>query len=127
MHTHLGLAHVHVKDPLLSDSLHAWGEITWDVAPDQHWSASRASEASIVLAFDAEPVGVLVPNDYVASYVRGKEGLIGFASVNPTRADAVSLLVQSIEELGLRGLKLGPTYQHFHPHSVECLEPPRGC
>ncbi|GAA4927508.1 hypothetical protein GCM10023334_033720 [Nonomuraea thailandensis] len=75
-----------------------------------------------MLAFDAEPVGVVVPNDYVARAVTGNPRLVGFASVNPTRPHAPALLDRAIEEHGLRGLKLGPTYQHFHPHSSQCLD-----
>jgi predicted TIM-barrel fold metal-dependent hydrolase len=64
----------------------------------------------------------VVPNDYVASYVAAHEDLIGFASVNPNRPDAVGRLEHAISVLGLRGLKLGPTYQHFHPHDAACLD-----
>ena len=53
---------------------------------------------------------------------RVSEHLVGFASVNPTRPDAVQRLTAAVEELGLRGLKLGPTYQHFHPHDRRCLD-----
>ncbi|MCW2493783.1 MAG: hypothetical protein JWN47_3147, partial [Frankiales bacterium] len=84
--------------------------------------AARSADTSIVLAFDAEPVGVVVPNSYVAEQVSGRPELIGFASVNPMRPNAVQLLEEAIEQLGLRGLKLGPTYQHFHPHDNKCLD-----
>ncbi len=121
VHTHLGLARTHVNDPLLTDSVRAWGTLTWDVTPEQHRSACRATEATVVVAFDAEPVGVVVPNYYVGEYVRQSRDLIGFASVNPNRPNAQELLTEAVEDFGLRGLKLGPTYQHFHPSSAECF------
>ena len=51
VHTHLGLARTHVNDPLLTDSVRAWGTLTWDVTPEQHRSACRATEATVVVAF----------------------------------------------------------------------------
>jgi predicted TIM-barrel fold metal-dependent hydrolase len=122
VHTHLGQNGVHVCEPLAADELRAWGQRSWDVTPEAHLSAASEAERAIVLAFDAEPVGVVVPNEYVAATVAGNPRLIGFASVNPTRPDAPGLLTDAIENHGLRGLKLGPTYQHFHPHSKECLD-----
>jgi uncharacterized protein len=122
VHTHLGQYGTHVHAPLAEHEIRAWGKASWDVQPDEHAQAVRSADSSIVLAFDAEPVGVVVPNEYVAQYVAGKPELVGFASVNPGRPDAEQRLVRAIEELGLRGLKLGPTYQHFHPHDKACLD-----
>ncbi|MDQ1753152.1 MAG: uncharacterized protein QOE71_4208 [Pseudonocardiales bacterium] len=122
VHTHLGQHGTHVCAPLAEDEIRAWGKVSWDVTPDQHAEAARSADTSIVLAFDAEPVGVVVPNSYVAEQVAGRPELIGFASVNPMRPNAVQLLEEAIEQLGLRGLKLGPTYQHFHPHDKKCLD-----
>jgi len=117
VHTHLGQHGTHVCDPLASEEVRAWGKVSWDVEPDDHVASEQRAERAIVLAFDAEPVGVVVDNAYVAGYVAEQPGMIGFASVNPTRPDAVDRLQDAVETLGLRGLKLGPCYQHFDPHS----------
>ncbi|TCO55861.1 amidohydrolase family protein [Actinocrispum wychmicini] len=122
VHTHLGETGTHVRAPLAEDEVRAWGSTKWNVTAAQHAEAAAAAENAIVLAFDAEPVGVVVDNEYVARAVTGKPQLIGFASVNPTRPDAPSRLAHAVENLGLRGLKLGPTYQHFHPHDRRCFE-----
>lgn len=122
VHTHVGRHHEHVNAPLAADEIRAWGSVSWDVSLAEHSHAAQAAEASIVLAFDAEPVGVVVPNDYVADYVQDRPDLIGFASVNPTRASACEILADALGRLKLRGLKLGPTYQHFHPHDRACLD-----
>lgn len=121
VHTHLGRRHEHVRAPLAEDEIRAWGKVSWDVTPEEH-AAAASARTSVVLAFDAEPVGVVVPNEYVARHVAGRPEFVGFASVNPTRPGAPELLRHAIEELGLRGLKLGPTYQHFHPHDRACLD-----
>lgn len=122
VHTHLGKHGTHVHAPLATDEVRAWGKVSWDVEPEDLFSESETASTSIVLAFDAEPVGVVVPNEYVADTIAGHESLIGFASVNPTRRNATELLVDAVEKLGLRGLKLAPTYQHFHAHDKSSLD-----
>lgn len=122
VHTHLGQHGVHVHAPLATDELRAWGKVSWDVTPEQHLIDATSADTSIVLAFDAEPVGVVVSNEYVAKTVAGHDNLIGFASVNPNRPGAPQLLADAIEKLGLRGLKLGPTYQHFSAHDTLALD-----
>lgn len=121
MHTHVGQHGDHVRAPLAEHEIRAWGKVSWDVTLDEHRAAARSAGTTVVLAFDAEPVGVVVPDEYVASYVAGHDDLIGFASVNPNRPDAIRRLEHAVTGLGLRGLKLGPTYQHFHPHDQACL------
>ena len=122
VHTHLGKHGTHVHAPLATDEIRAWGKVSWDVQPEDHLKAMASVDTSIVLAFDAEPVGVLVSNNYVAETIRGQDNLIGFASVNPNRPHAPRLLADAVEGLGLRGLKLGPTYQHFHAHDTASLD-----
>lgn len=85
---------------------------------EAHWQAMAAVDKAIVLAFDAPASGIMVPNDYVARYVRSHpEKLIGFASVDPARPDALGRLTDAVTVMGLRGLKVGPIYQHFDPTS----------
>jgi len=122
VHTHLGEHGTHVRDPLASDEIKAWGSVSWDVRPDDHAAAAASAESAIVLAFDAEPVGVVVDNEYVARHVQGNDRLIGFASVNPNRPEAPERLDHAVRALGLRGLKLGPCYQHFHPSDSSALD-----
>jgi len=55
------------------------------------------------------------PNDRVAEFCRTSERLIPFADINPfVTADPVSELQRCVSDLGCRGLKLYPTYQHFY-------------
>jgi predicted TIM-barrel fold metal-dependent hydrolase len=122
VHTHLGQHGVHVHAPLAEHEQRAWGAVSWDVDPAEHRQAAASADHSIVLAFDAEPVGVVVSNEYVAETIAGHANLVGFASVNPNRPNAPQLLADAIENLGLRGLKLGPTYQHFHAHDSAALD-----
>jgi predicted TIM-barrel fold metal-dependent hydrolase len=55
------------------------------------------------------------PNERVADFCRGSDRLIAFANINPyITADLASELRHCVNDLGCRGLKLYPTYQHFY-------------
>ncbi len=88
--------------------------------------ASRAAsgvEKVIVIGNITRHLGVEVPNEFLAEYVaRDPATTVGFAQVDPNDDDAVDQLRYARETLGLRGLKLSPPYQAFHPHSPEALK-----
>jgi predicted TIM-barrel fold metal-dependent hydrolase len=121
--------HTHICDPshfdenFAADLRRAWGELAWTgVTPEDHWEAMKELDGAIVLAFDAPACGFVVPDEYVASYVaQHPDKLIGFASVDPGRPDARARLDHAVNDLGLRGLKLGPIYQGFDPTSIDAL------
>ena len=112
-----------MSDEFKRDLLRAWPEaigIRADYAA--HAAHATAVERSIVLAFDAAHVGLVVPDEYVAEYVaRDPTRLIGFCSVDPLRRDVVAKLDRATQVLGLRGVKLAPTYQGFDPAGPEAL------
>lgn len=117
--------HTHVADPshygeeFLADMGEAWSEVGLDAGiPDIHRQATSDADRVVVVSFDAPASGFVVPNEYVADYVAtDPERLIGFASVDPNRENAVDILRWAVHDLGLRGLKIGPIYQHFDPLS----------
>jgi len=87
-----------------------------------HWEAMRDIDRAIVVGFKTRLLGCDVPNDYVAAYVnQHPEKLIGFMSVDPTQAGAVEEFERCHHDLGLRGIKMSPIYQGFHPHAAEVL------
>jgi predicted TIM-barrel fold metal-dependent hydrolase len=56
-----------------------------------------------------------IANERVAQLCRCNDRLIPFASINPfLTADLVGELRHCVNQLGCRGLKLYPTYQHFY-------------
>ena len=56
-------------------------------------------------------------NDRVAEFCRGNDRLIPFGNINPyVTFNQVAELERCISELGIKGLKLYPTYQHFYPN-----------
>ena len=56
-------------------------------------------------------------NDRVADFCQESERLIPFANINPyVTLNQVGELERCVRELGVKGLKLYPTYQHFYPN-----------
>ena len=51
------------------------------------------------------------------------ERLIGFASVDPQRPDAVEVLEKAFTEMHLAGLKLSPAMQRFYPNDFHLMDP----
>ncbi|GGM61857.1 amidohydrolase family protein [Dactylosporangium sucinum] len=89
---------------------------SYDSRPEQHWAASTSADRVVVFGLQARATGVWVPNDTIAEYVaQHPEKLVGWASVDPNDPDGVRELDRCVHELNLRGLKVGPAYQHFDP------------
>ncbi len=87
-----------------------------DATPDEHLAAAAQADRVVVFGLQARPTGFWVPNDVIAEYASAHPGNIeGWASVNPAEPDAVAEFDRSVHELGLRGLKVGPAYQHWNP------------
>ena len=88
----------------------------YDSTPELHWEASTTADRVVVFGLQARATDVWVPNELVASYVaQHPEKLIGWASIDPGEPDAIEQLEHAVEGLGLRGVKVGPAYQHFDP------------
>ena len=70
---------------------------------------------------NAVPPDVTAPtarevNDHTAALVRARpEQLIGFMSVHPRDPHVLEEVDRARNDLGLRGIKLGPNYQNFDP------------
>lgn len=90
-----------------------------DAPPTAHFKTVFAEgvEKAIVFGLQANASGINVPNDYVAEYIAEfPDKVAGYCSVDPTDPGARLEIDRSYHELGLKGLKLGPIYQHVHPH-----------
>ena len=90
---------------------------SYDSTPEQHWDACKdTADRTVVFGLQAKATGVWVPNEVIATYVaQHSEKLVGWASVDPTQPGHVEELNHCVHDLGLRGLKVGPAYQHFDP------------
>lgn len=90
---------------------------------DLHRQHVASVDKAIVLGFRSKYLGALVPNDYVARYVKADpEKLIGFAGIDPTEPGALDDLIVAREELKLRGLAISPSGQDFHPTDTRAMQ-----
>ncbi|MFQ5999621.1 MAG: amidohydrolase family protein [Candidatus Bathyarchaeia archaeon] len=79
--------------------------------------------SAVILAENAPLVTGVVDNEFVVEFCSESERLIPFASVNPvTDPDPAKTLARLVEDLGMKGLKLLPSYQHFYPNDVKVYE-----
>jgi predicted TIM-barrel fold metal-dependent hydrolase len=86
------------------------------VPPSRHWEGMKNVDKAIVFGMRAFHCGIVSPNEYIADYVATHpEKLIGFAAVDPMQDDVHEVLEHAIDDLKLRGVKLGPIYQNIHP------------
>ena len=70
VHTHIWLPE-HLSDEFHHDLAAIWPEVTkLDASPEAHLEhVAAAVGRSVVLAFDAEHAGIVVPDEFVADYV----------------------------------------------------------
>ena len=117
VHTHVGEYPAHIDERFASEAREAWPAVQLGGTLDDHYADALADvDCAVVLAFNAPAAGIVVPNDYVASYVaRDRARLIGFGSVDPASASAIDELERMHGDLGLVGCKLGPIYQNVDP------------
>ncbi|MFN3534855.1 MAG: amidohydrolase family protein, partial [Desulfatiglandales bacterium] len=57
-----------------------------------------------------------IPNREVADFCKVSKRLIPFANINPYTSNDLASELQRAWEMGHRGLKLYPVYQHFYPN-----------
>jgi predicted TIM-barrel fold metal-dependent hydrolase len=90
-----------------------------DARPEGHLEATRAADRVVVFGLYAPQTGFSVPNEVIADHVRRhRDRMEGWASINPADDDALEQLEHCVEDLGLRGVKLGPAYQHWDPRDT---------
>jgi predicted TIM-barrel fold metal-dependent hydrolase len=117
-HTHLHAYPGHLSDGLVAEAnARSRGHpLDLHVPPERHWEAMKSVDRAIVFGIRADASGFLCSNDYTAEYVHAHpEKLIGFACVDPASENVHDALAHGIDHLKLRGVKLGPIYQHLHP------------
>lgn len=121
-HTHIG-TEPHWGPVFLEESrkMRATG-ISIATTLEAHREAMASVDRCIVLAFKSIHLGLEVPNDYVADYVKtDPKKFIGFLSVDPHDPFALEELERAHQDLGLRGIKMSSIYQAFHPMDTRVL------
>lgn len=110
----------YIKDNFIKDADRITdGEVNIEVdCSDHKRDILDQVNKAVVLGFRAPASGIDVPNKYVAEY-RDKypEKIVAFGSVDPNDVKALEELEYIVEKLDMKGLKLGPIYQHFDPQN----------
>ena len=119
VHTHLstreqwGEAFVEVFD---ADRT-GYSGVDLEVTPERHWGAMKAASRAIVFGINSIALGMYTPNDAIASYAKAHpDKIIGFMSVDPNDPAALDEMDRCADDLGLKGIKMSPVYQHYDPN-----------
>ena len=91
-------------------------------SPEQHAAAIAEAEPSqFVIVAIPKRDGIDTPAEFIAAQVARFPGrAVGFCSVDPEVDEDASGLFEHALDLGLKGLKLSPTYQRMDPAGKAC-------
>lgn len=88
----------------------------FDATPEMLLTATEQCDKVVVFAIDAPHSGIRGSQSAVADFVnQHRDRFVGWCSVDPNDPECVAKLTYYVNDLGLRGLKLGPIYQDFNP------------
>ena len=94
--------------------------IDLEVTPEIHWEAVAAVSRTIVFGINSIALGMHTPNDAIAAYAKAHpEKIIGFMSVDPNNPGALEEIDRCVNDLGLKGIKMSPVYQHYDPNGAK--------
>ena len=97
-------------------------KVELDITAERHTTDTAKADRVIVFGLRAPLTGFLTVNDTVAEYVRtDPKKLIGFAAICPTEDSALSEVDRTVNELGLRGLKMSPIYGAWDPQDPRAM------
>jgi len=86
------------------------------VTPARHLAAMEKADRAIVFGINSIALQMHTPNDQIAEYTKVHSAkMIGFMSIDPNDPGALEELERCVEDLGLRGIKMSPAFQCFHP------------
>lgn len=86
------------------------------VKSDHHLLATAAVDKAVVFGLRALQSGFNISNDTVKEQVdKAPDRLIFFTSIDPTEVDFMGELERTHQDMGAKGIKLGPIYQGVHP------------
>ena len=122
IHTHTWLQGEHIGPMAVEEAERSRGRpIDLSVDVDAFLQDCEPFDKVVVFGLKARLTGFWVPDAYVASFcAQAPDKLIGFAACDPTQQDYMEELTYAHQQLGLRGLKMGPMYAGFDPRDSRC-------
>ncbi len=92
------------------------GSVDLESTPEKHWQAIQPASRAIVFGINSLALGMTAPDEQIAQYAAAHaDKIIGFMSVDPNAPDALDQ-IQRGADIGLRGIKMSPVYQHYDPN-----------
>ena len=126
VHTHLSIEE-HKSKQLLTSEVRGVPVKNRIAKPEDHYKDTIKADKVFVLGVCAPFCGINVPNDFIAEYIKKDPSrFIGFMSVDPNDKNCIKEMERSKNELGLKGLKLVPMTQNFHPLDYKITYPVYG-
>jgi predicted TIM-barrel fold metal-dependent hydrolase len=122
-HVHIGRRedwHPWVNDFMRKASPGLYERFDEIMTPEGLASLLRAEgvDLAVVLAEDCPITTGVVTNEFVAKFCKDDDFFVTFASIHPIEEkDPAGELERCVKDLGFKGLKLYPTYQHFFPNN----------
>ena len=126
IHTHCGVLDVHYDDKFYEEMYAPFGiplpariPAGCEVDTLIKGMDEAGIDKSVLLACDEElTMNVKQSSEYVAEQVkRYPDRLIGFAGIDPMKGkEALKELERAVNDWGMKGLKILPTYQHYAPN-----------
>ncbi|MCK4446207.1 MAG: amidohydrolase [Candidatus Marinimicrobia bacterium] len=114
-HTHI-ISEKHLSQHYYASENRGVPVVSFAVELEDHYKNASKADKVFVLGIWAPFSGIKVPNDYIADYVKkDPTKLIGFMSVDPNDKNSINEIKRCARVLGLKGIKLLPMYQDFHP------------
>ena len=84
--------------------------------PERHHAAMANVDKAIVFGINSKAMQMATPHESIAAYARQyPDKIIGFMSIDPHEPDALDQIDRCVNDLGLRGIKMSPVYQRYHP------------
>lgn len=114
IHTHFW-SESDIKSDAVSTAENAGGVTPrFHITSGMHLEETAAVDKAVVFGFRSKHMNI--PNDTVKAQVDlAPDRLIFFTSVNPAEDGFMEELERTHNDLGARGIKLGPVYQGVHP------------
>ncbi len=122
IHSHAWDAALHIQPETIREADLSRGyKLDLTVRPEAFLEDMAPFEKVVVFGLKARLTGYWVPDEYIAGFVaHDPRKLVGFASCDPTQAGYFEELRHGIEDLKLKGVKLGPMYAGFDPRDPIC-------
>lgn len=80
---------------------------------------SHNIEKAVILPEISPITSGVVPNEYVFEFCQDREVLLPFCTVNPSLTDNPEQDIKNYIQVGAKGIKLYPSYNHFYPNQKQ--------